>query len=188
MSASRLILVLFAGLLGLGVIAGGCAYSGYKGVIAKDETVKAAWADVDVDLVRRSELIGNLVETTKGYAGHEKEVFTRIAEARNALAAATTPEERIKADNAISGLLRPILVQPFPELKANENFRTLMVSLEGTENRIAEKRRKYNDAVKELNTQVRAFPGSLYAGWAGVKEAAMFQAAEAAKEAPKVKF
>ena len=188
MSASRLILVFLASLLALAVIGGGCAYSGYKGVVAKNQDVKAAWADIDVDLKRRSDLIGNLVETTKGYAGHEKEVFIKIAEARNALAAATTPEERMKADNAISGLLRPILVQPFPELKANENFRSLMVTLEGTENRIGEKRRKYNDAAKALNSQILAFPGTLYAGWAGVKEVAYFQADEAAKEAPKVKF
>jgi len=188
MSASRLIMA-FIGLLFLGgIIMGGCAYSGYQGTIAKDETVKKSWADVDAALQRRFELIPNIVATTKGYAGHEKEVFIKIAEARNAYATAATQSEKVQAASALDGMLRTILVQPFPELKANENFRSLMVTLEGTENRIKEARTKYNDAVSVLNSAIRGFPGSMYASWSGVKEAEYFKADEGTKAAPKVEF
>lgn len=188
MSASRVILVLFGvmivGALGLG----GCAYSGYRGTITKDENVKKNWADVEVQLERRFSLIPNLVATTKGYAGHEKEVFTKIAEARNAYASAATQNEKVQAASVLDGMLRTVLVQPFPELKANENFRSLQVTLEGTENRLAEARRNYNDAVADLNTAIRGFPGSMYASWSGVKVAEPFKADEGTKIAPKVEF
>jgi len=188
MSASRLILVFLAGLLALGVITGGCAYSGYNGVIANDEAVKKSWGDVETALQRRFDLIPNLMETVKGYAGHEKEIFVKIAEARANYGKATTVAEKAQSASVLDGYMRSILVQPFPELKANENFRRFMVALEGTENRIKETRTKYNEAVESLNSRIRGFPGSLYAGWAGVKPAEYFKSDEAAKEAPKVKF
>lgn len=188
MSASRLILVLL-GLMIIGALGlGGCAYSGYRGTITKDENVKRAWADVETALQRRFDLIPNLVATTKGYAGHEKEVFTKIAEARNAYASAATQSEKVQAASMLDGMLRTVLVQPFPELRANENFRGLMVQLEGTENRIKESRTKYNDAVADLNTAIRGFPGSIYASWSGVKVAEPFKADEGSKVAPKVEF
>jgi len=188
MSASRIILAL-VGLLFLGgIVGGGCAYSGYRGTITKDEVVKKSWADVESALQRRFDLIPNLVATTKGYAGHEKEIFIKIAEARNAYATAGSQSEKVQAASALDGMMRTILVQPFPELRANENFRALMVSLEGTENRVKESRTKYNDAVNDLNSAIRGFPGSMYASWSGVKPAEYFKADEGSKTAPKVEF
>ncbi len=190
MSASKVILISLAVLL-LGVlIAGGCAYGGYKSVIGQDESVQSAWADVEVVLKRRFDLIPNIVETVKGYATHEKDLFQGIADVRKSYFGAGTRAQKAKAAGALEGMLSRLLVlrETYPDLKANQNFRALQVELEGSENRIAEKRNRYNGAVKALNSNIRAFPGSLYAGWLGVEKAEYFEAGEAAKEAPKVKF
>ena len=172
------------------VIAGGCAYGGYKKTINLDEGVKSSWGDVEVVLKRRFDLIPNIVETVKGYAKHEKELLQGIADARKAYTGAATVGEKAQAASQLDGFLSRLLViqERYPELKANENFRSLQVTLEGTENRIGESRKKYNDHVRDLNGYIRAFPGSLYASWSGVKPATYFEAGEAAKEAPKVTF
>ena len=190
MSAGKAILIFLGVLVFVALILGGCAYSGYKHVIGLDESVKNTWADVEVVLQRRFDLIGNLVETVKGYAAHEKELLQGIADVRKSYVGAGTTADKAKAATAMEGYLSRLLVisENYPQLRASENFHALQVELEGSENRIAEKRRRYNDAVNQLNAYIRAWPGSMYAGWTGAQKAEYFKAGEQAQEAPKVKF
>ena len=190
MSAGKAVLMIIVVLLVGALLVGGCAYGGYRRTISLDESVKNSWADVEAVLQRRFDLIPNIVETVKGYAKHEKDLLQGIADVRKSYFSATTPAEKAKAASGLEGALSRLLVlqEKYPELKANENFRALQVELEGTENRIAEHRKRYNAKVQELNSYIRAFPGSMYAGWSGVKPAEPFQAASGAKEAPKVNF
>jgi len=190
MSAGKAILIFLVVLIVIALGIGGCAYSGYKRTIALDESVKSAWADIDVVLKRRFDLIPNVVETVKGYAKHEQQLLQGIADVRKTYFSANTTAEKAQAATTLDGMLSRLLVlrETYPELKANENFRALQIELEGTENRIAEKRKRYNDAVRDLNSYIRAFPGSMYAGWSGVRKAEYFEAGEGAQEVPKVKF
>jgi LemA protein len=162
----------------------------YNRVVGMDEQVKAQWAQVENQLKRRYDLIPNLVETVKGYAKHEKELFENIANARTKYFQAQTPADKIKASNALEGVLSRLLVlrETYPQLKANENFLKLQDSLEGTENRIAVERKRYNDFVQTLNTYRRTVFGRIISVVAGVGEAAYYHIPEAEKEAPKVKF
>ena len=164
--------------------------SGYDNVIAMDENVKGSWAQVENQLKRRYDLIPNLVETVKGYAGHEKELFENIANARTQYFQAKSPKNKIQASNRLEGFLSRLLVlrEAYPQLKANESFLKLQDSLEGTENRIAVERKRYNDAVQLLNTYIRTFFGRFFATFAGVSSAEYYEIPEAEKEAPKVKF
>src|ERR1700686_2006965 len=160
-------------------------------MVRKNETVKSAWAQVDVVLQRRADLIPNLVETVKGFAAQEQTVFHDIASARAALLGAQTPADKIAANGQLDGALGRLLliVENYPQLKSNENFLRLQDELAGTENRIAVERKRYNDAVKDYNTYVLQFPNSLYAGFAGYKQnPAYFQASEASRATPKVDF
>jgi LemA protein len=172
------------------LVVGGCAYSGYNRAIGLDERVDADWAQVENVLQRRYDLIPNLVETVKGYAGHEKEIFEAVAESRTKYFAAGNREEKIEAANGLERALSRLLVlkETYPELKAQTSFLSLQDELAGTENRIAVERKRYNDAVRELNAYVRQFPGRIFAGWAGVEQAKYFEVAEEAKAAPKVNF
>lgn len=190
MSFGKGVLVFLAVVVVAALALGGCAYSGYKSVIRMDESVKGAWADVEVVLQRRFDLIGNLVETVKGYATHEQELLQGIADVRKSYVGAGSTAEKAKAATAMEGYLSRLLVisENYPQLRASENFHALQVELEGSENRIAEKRRRYNDAVRVLNSYIRAWPGSMYAGWAGAGKAEYFEAGEEAQAAPKVKF
>ena len=167
-------------------------YIGTKNtLVAKNEAVKNSWAQVDVDLQRRSDLIPNLVETVKGYAQQEVTVFGDIAKARSALLSAQTPSDKIAANGQLDGAIGRLLlvVENYPQLKSNENFLRLQDELAGTENRIAVERKRYNDTLQDYNTYVLQFPNSIYAGWAGFKQnPAYFQAAEASRVAPKVDF
>ena len=164
--------------------------SGYDNVIAMDENVKGSWAQVENQLKRRYDLIPNLVETVKGYAGHEKELFENIANARTQYFQAKSPKNKIQASNRLEGFLSRLLVlrEAYPQLKANESFLKLQDSLEGTENRIAVERKRYNDAVQLLNTYIRTFFGRFFATFAGVSSAEYYEIPEAEKEAQKVKF
>ena len=164
--------------------------SGYDNVIAMDENVKGSWAQVENQLKRRYDLIPNLVETVKGYAGHEKELFENIANARTQYFQAKSPKGKIQASNRLEGFLSRLLVlrEAYPQLKANESFLKLQDSLEGTENRIAVERKRYNEAVQLLNTYIRTFFGRFFATLAGVSSAEYYEIPEAEKEAPKVKF
>lgn len=157
----------------------------------KREAVNAAWAQVDVVLQRRADLIPNLVETVKGIAVQEQIVFGDIAKARSALLGAHTPAEKIAAngqlDNALGRLL--VVVENYPQLKSNENFLRLQDELAGTENRIAVERRRYNEAVQDYNTFISLFPNSLVASITGfARNDAYFKTEEGARQAPKVNF
>src|SRR5258708_2744250 len=157
----------------------------------KREAVNAAWAQVDVVLQRRADLIPNLVETVKGIAVQEQIVFGDIAKARSALLGARSPAEKIAAngqlDSALGRLL--VIVENYPQLKSNENFLRLQDELAGTENRIAVERRRYNEAVQDYNTFMALFPNSLVASLSGfARNAAYFKTEEGAGQAPKVNF
>lgn len=174
----------------------GLAFFGqYVGVrntlVTKNESVKAAWSQVDIVLQRRADLIPNLVETVKGYAQQEQTVFGDIAKARSALLSAGTPQEKIAANGQLDGALGRLLliVENYPQLKSNENFLRLQDELAGTENRIAVERRRYNDTLQDYNTYVQQFPHNIFAGWAGFKaNDAYFAASEGSREVPKVNF
>jgi LemA protein len=163
---------------------------GYNKVIAMDENVKGKWAQVENQLKRRYDLIPNLVETVKGYAKHEKELFENIAEARTKYFQAGNIRGKIEGANRLEGVLSRLLLlqERYPELKANQSFLKLQDSLEGTENRIAVERKRYNDAVQILNTYIRTFLGRFIAAFAGVSKAEYYEVPEAEKEVPKVKF
>ena len=180
-------------LVGGTVAFGGCMYSGYKQAIALDEEVKGAWAQVDNQLQRRFEMIPNLVETVKGFAAQEKDIFLGIAKAREAYFQAKSQGDQAGQtaaagtfESALSRLL--VLRETYPELKSNESFLKLQDSLEGTENRLSVERMRFNEIVKKLNTFVRQPLGRLYARFAGVKEREYFEISDGAKTAPKVDF
>jgi LemA protein len=162
----------------------------YNSLVRMDEEVKAAWAQVENQLQRRYDLIPNYVETVKGYAAHEKEVFLRVTEARSKVSGAANIQDKIQANNALSSALARLLVvvERYPELKANTNFIRLQDELAGTENRIAVERRRYNETVKTYNITIRRFPTNLLAGMFGFEKAAFFEVPDERQEAPKVQF
>ena len=162
----------------------------YNSLVTLDEGVKAAWAQVENQLQRRFDLIPNYVETVKGYAAHEKEVLMGVTEARSKVAGAGTVNEKIQANNQLSSALSRLLVvvERYPELKANTNFIRLQDELAGTENRIAVERRRFNETVKTYNIKIRRFPTNILAGMFGFEKAAFFEVPKEAREAPKVKF
>jgi LemA protein len=170
----------------------GSSFIGRRNQMAiKREAVNAAWAQVDVVLQRRADLIPNLVETVKGYAVQEQIVFGDIAKARSALLGAHSPAEKIAAngqlDSALGRLL--VVVENYPQLKSNENFLRLQDELAGTENRIAVERRRYNEVVQDYNTYISLFPNSLVASFGGfTRNDAYFKTDEGARQAPKVNF
>src|SRR5438477_2900840 len=170
---------------------GGSYVSAKNQMVAKNETVKSAWSQVDVVLQRRADLIPNLVETVKGFAQQEQTVFGDIAKARSTLLSAAGPSEKIAAnqqlDSALGRLL--VVVENYPQLRSNENFLRIQDELAGTENRIAVERKRYNDTLQDYNTYVQKFPNSIFAGWAGFKpNDAYFAASEGARQVPKVNF
>lgn len=162
----------------------------YNKVIAMDENVKASWAQVENQLKRRYDLIPNLVETVKGYAKHEKELFENIAEARTKYFQAKDVKGKIQASNQLEGVLSRLLLlrEAYPQLKANESFLKLQDSLEGTENRISVERKRYNESVQLLNTYRRTVFGRFFAALAGVSAAEYYEIPEGQAETPKVTF
>ena len=175
----------------IALLVGGAYVSSRNQMVTKNETVKSAWAQVDVVLQRRADLIPNLVETVKGFAAQEQTVFHDIAAARSALLGAQTPADKIAANGQLDGALGRLLliVENYPQLKSNENFLRLQDELAGTENRIAVERKRYNDAVQDYNTFIGLFPNNIFAGWAGFqRNNAYFTASESSREAPKVQF
>lgn len=171
----------------IGLSTSGC---GYNTMVAQQEAVDAAWSEVENQLQRRNDLIPNLVSTVKGFAGQEREVLTAVTQARNRIEVATDRGEQIAAANALSASLSRLVgvVERYPELKSNENFLRLQDSLEGTENRLAVARMRYNDAVRAYNTTIRRFPTNLMAGVFGFEPETYFEAPEAAREVPTVEF
>ena len=157
----------------------------------QQEAVKAQWADVEVVLQRRSDLIPNLVSTVKGFAAHETEVYKSIADARAALISGRTPQEKIAANDQLSGALSRLLVvaENYPQLKSNENFLRLQDELSGTENRISVERRKYNEALETYNATLQLFPQNIVASLSGfTRNDAYFKTEAGADKAPKVQF
>jgi LemA protein len=187
----KAVLGIIAVLVILALIVGGAYVSSRNQMVTLNETVKSNWAQVDVVLQRRADLIPNLVETVKGFAAHEETVFGDIAKARSALMGAQTPQDKIAANGQLDGALSRLLliVENYPQLKSNENFLRLQDELAGTENRIAVERKRYNDSVQAYNTYIGQFPNYIFARWAGFKRNdAYFQASETSREAPKVQF
>jgi LemA protein len=184
------------GLLMLAVVAvllislGGCVVGSYNRLVTGREAVEQRWAQVDNQLQRRNDLIGGLVETVKGTAIQEQEVFGQIAEARSRLAGARTPAEGVEAgramDSAIGRLL--VVVENYPQLRSNEAFLNLMDNLSGTENRLATERMRYNEQVQGYNVMVKRFPMNLFAGAFGFRDATYYQVPDDARQVPKVDF
>jgi LemA protein len=175
----------------IALLVGGAYVSSRNQMVTKNEVVKSAWAQVDVVLQRRADLIPNLVETVKGFAAQEQTVFHDIAAARSALLGAQTPTDKIAANGQLDGAIGRLLliVENYPQLKSNENFLRLQDELAGTENRIAVERKRYNDAIQDYNTFIGLFPNNIFAGWAGFqRNNAYFTASESSREAPKVQF
>src|ERR1700745_1319359 len=187
----KALLGLVAVIVILVLIFGGMYVSTKNKIVTMDEQVKSNWAQVDVVLQRRADLIPNLVETVKGFAAHEEIVYGDIAKARSALLNAKTPADKIAANGQLDGALGRLLavVENYPQLKSNENFLRLQDELAGTENRIAVERKRYNDALQDYNTYLLKFPNNIYAGWAGFKpNEAYFAASEGARQVPTVNF
>lgn len=165
-------------------------FSSYNGLVSMNENVTGKWAQVENQLQRRNDLIPNLVNTVKGYAAHETEVFKQVSDARAKLGGAKTVAETSAANNEMNTALSRLLMvaESYPELKANTNFTQLQDELAGTENRIAVARKDYNDAVQSYNAKIKSLPASLYAGAFGFTPRDYFKADEAAQKVPQVKF
>jgi LemA protein len=187
-------------LVGLGVVGvivvalllvGGSYVSAKNQMVAKDQTVKSEWSEVDVQLERRADLIPNLVETVKGFTKEENSVFAEIANARAGMLNAQTPQSKIAANGQLDGALGRLLLltENYPNLRSSEQFMRLQDELAGTENRISVARRRYNQAIQDYNTFIGQFPNSIWAGMAGFHtNDAYFKASPAAQQVPNVKF
>ena len=189
------------GLLVLALVIGGLMFwSTNNKLVTLEQAVEAQWAQVENVYQRRADLIPNLVETVKGYAAQERTVLEEVTKARASVGAIKATPELVNdpaafrkfqaAQQELSGALARLLVtvERYPDLKSNQNFLTLQSQLEGTENRIAVERMRYSEAVRDYNTRLRLFPGSLVASLRGFKEKAYFEAAPGSQDAPKVKF
>jgi len=187
MTNSKSRLLVLALLVAGASISSGCSYNTF---VSKEEGIKAQWAQVENQLQRRNDLIPNLVETTKGIAQQEKDVFGQIADSRAKMAGATTPAQTIQAANEQSAALGRLLVvvENYPQLRSSESFNRLMDELSGTENRIAVERMRYNERVQDYNITRRRFPSNITAGIFGFKEYPLFNAPPAAEQVPKVNF
>lgn len=160
-------------------------------MVAKDQAVKAAWSEVDVQMERRADLIPNLVETVKGFTKEESGVFSEIAQARDGLMNAQTPQQKIAANAQVDGALAKVLVltENYPQLRSSDQFMRLQDELAGTENRIGVARMRYNNTLQDYNTFVLQFPNNIWAGIAGFQQnTAYFNASPAAQQVPNVKF
>lgn len=194
------VLITLGVLVGLVVILFLWATGIYNSLVSLDEGVKQSWSQVENQYQRRLDLIPNLVETVKGYAEHESDVFRQVTEARSNVGKLTMTPEMLndpqamqkfqEAQAGISSALSRLLAvaENYPNLKANENFMQLQQQLEGTENRIAVERKRFNEVVQEYNTKIRRFPAAMLAGMFGFREKAYFQAEPGAEKAPKVSF
>jgi LemA protein len=185
------LLIVLAVLLVLGLIVGGKFVGMRNDLVVQRESIKGAWASVDVALQRRADLIPNLVETVKGFAKQEKGIMEAVANARAGLLSARTPQEKIQANGRLDGALGRLLlvVENYPNLKSNENFLRLQDELAGTENRIAVERRKYNESIQKYNTSIELFPNNVAASLFGFqRNDAYFQVEPGARTAPKVAF
>jgi LemA protein len=165
-------------------------FSYYNRVIRYENQIDNAWAQIDVQLKRRADLIPNLMETVKGYMSHERQTLENVTKARSAIMTAKTPQESINADNMLTGALKTLfaVAESYPDLKANQNFLQLQDELTHTEDKIAYSRQHFNDTVLTFNNTIETFPGNIFANMMGKKERQMLQIPEASKEVPKVSF
>ncbi|MCK5023032.1 MAG: LemA family protein [Candidatus Aenigmarchaeota archaeon] len=182
--------ILFWGAIIVVVIAALYLFSVYNGLIRKKNRVENAWAQIDVQLKRRTDLIPNLVSSVKGYMKHEKSVLTELTKARSAIMKATSPGSKAKASSGITSALKSLfaVAENYPNLKANENFMHLQEELSGTENKIAYSRQHYNDSVMEFNISIQVFPNRVFAKRMGFGKKEMFDVPEADKKPVKVEF
>jgi LemA protein len=169
---------------------GGCLVGNYNQLVTRKESVNQRWAQVDNQLQRRSDLIGNLVESVKGTATQEQEVFGSIADARARMSGARTPTEQIQAGQAMDSALGRlfVVIENYPQLRSNEAFMQLMDELAGTENRLSTERMRYNQEVQGYNTMVKRFPTNLYAGMFNFDQAPYYEIPESARQVPQVDF
>jgi LemA protein len=187
----KIALIVIGVLVVVGLLFGGKLMGTRNDLVQQREAIAGSWAQVDVDLQRRADLIPNLVETVKGFAAQEKEVLANIANARAGLLNARTPQEKINAntqlDSALGRLL--VVVENYPQLRSNENFLRLQDELAGTENRIAVSRRRYNETVQRYNTSIDLFPNNIAAALFGFqRNDAYFKTDPASRQSPKVAF
>ncbi|MGI6469236.1 MAG: LemA family protein [Syntrophomonadaceae bacterium] len=184
---NKLIIWVLAALIALAVFSG---VGMYNSLVAANENIDGKWSQVENNLQRRADLIPNLVETTRAFAAQEKEIFTNIAEARAKLAGANSVAETAQADSELSQALSRLLVvvENYPQLKSDANFRQLADELAGTENRLATARKDYNDAVQAYNTRIKRFPTNIVAGMGGFGPREYFSAQPGAQNVPQVKF
>lgn len=177
----------------------GLSSCNYNSLVEKQQGVDQAWAEVENQYQRRSDLIPNLVNTVKGYSTHEEATLTKVTEARAKATSITIDPANLNeetlakyqaAQNELSGALKSLLAvtEAYPDLKANQNFLNLQAQLEGTENRVTVARKRYTESVQEYNTSIKKFPTVIYAGWFGFKEKPQFKAEDGAEKAPEVKF
>jgi LemA protein len=187
----KVVAIVLGVLLLVGLLAGGQLVSLRNDLVTQQEAINAAWAQVDVALQRRADLIPNLVETVKGFAKQEQSVIDSVTRARAALVGARTPQEKIQANTQLDGALGRLLVvvENYPNIKSNENFLRLQDELAGTENRIAVERRKYNETVQKYNTSIALFPNNIAASLFGFgRNDAYFKTTPEARTVPKVNF
>jgi LemA protein len=178
-------------ILGLAILFGLSLVGSYNGLVSSRAAIDNTWANVETDLQRRYDLIPNLVNTVKGYAKHESSVLEEVTRLRSQWGAAKTTGEQVQAANQLEGALGRLMVvvEKYPDLKANENFLRLQDELAGTENRIAVARQRYNQAVQDYDIKVRSFPSNIAASFGGFQTVdSYFKAQEAAQQAPKVQF
>lgn len=164
--------------------------SAYNGFITLRNRVGNSWSQIDVQLKNRADLVPNLVETVKGYASHEKETFDQIVKARSGVLNANTPEESIEANDMLTGALNRLMVvvEAYPELKANANFLSLQGDLKDVEDKIRYSRQFYNDTVLKYNNKIQTFPNNVVANMFGFKEKVFFKVEEEDREVPRVQF
>jgi len=176
----------------IAIVVGIYFWATYNGLVRLGVRVDEAWSDITVQLKRRADLIPNLIETVKGYAAHEKEVFERVSQARQASLTASTPKEAAAAETQMQGALRSIfaVAEAYPQLQASQNFLQLQAELVDTEDKIQAARRFYNGGVRELNTRIKVFPNNLFAKGLGFTERDFFEVADQAAiaEPPRVQF
>lgn len=186
----RLFMVVIGIIIAIVVVLAIAAVGLYNNLVKLRNMVDNAWAQIDVQLQRRLDLIPNLVETVKGYASHESGTLEKVTQARAAVASAGTPEEKMAADNALTGTLKTLFAvsEAYPDLKANTNFQDLQAQLAETEDKVSYMRQSFNDTVMKYNTAIQTFPAVLIAGMMGFKERPSFDAAAGAEVAPTVKF
>ncbi len=183
--------IVIIALLVILVVAGGSCAGKYNKLVTLNENVKTSWSQVENVMQRRADLIPNLVNTVKGYAAHEEQVFTEVTNARAKVGQASTVPDKIAANGELSSALSRLLVvaERYPDLKANQNFISLQDELAGTENRITVERMRYNDSVRQYNTYVRIFPNNIIASILGYsREDVYFKADEGSEKAPVVDF